>query len=74
MGSNCTTLLVQRLVNFSLLEQEQRGHGRKQQCCTNDVVQFHPSLTVIIIPRLCNRSSRISKLMGWENVYLNFHH
>ena len=31
LGSKCTTLLVQHIVNFSLSEQEQqRGCGRKQ--------------------------------------------
>ena len=32
LGSNCSTLLVQCIVNFSLVKQEQRGPGRKQRC------------------------------------------
>ena len=30
LGSNCSTMLVQHIVNFSLVKQEQRGCGRKQ--------------------------------------------
>ena len=44
LGSTCSTLLMQHIVNFSLVNQERRGSGRKQYCCTNNVIQFEPAL------------------------------
>ena len=40
LGLNCTTLLVQHIVDFSLAEQARRYFWRNQQCCTNSVVKF----------------------------------
>ena len=48
LGSNCTTLLVQHIVNLGLVKQEQRDRRIKQQCCTNNVVQFDPSLNPLL--------------------------
>ena len=44
LGSTCSILLMQHIVNFSLVNQERRGPGRKQYCCTNNVIQFEPAL------------------------------
>ena len=30
LRSNCTILLVQHIVDFSLIKQEQRGHGKNK--------------------------------------------
>ena len=45
LGLNCAALLVQHIVHFCFVKQEQRGRTRKQNCFTNNVVQFDPSLT-----------------------------
>ena len=48
--SNCKAVLVQHIVNFSFVKQEQRGRRRNNsvapRCCTNNAVQFDPSLRV----------------------------
>ena len=63
LGSNYTTLLVQYIVNFSLIKQEQRGRERKQKCNTNNLAQFDPGL---------RRSAQaIVRSMGFGRVYFN---
>ena len=46
LGSNCTTLLVQHIVNFSLIKHEQRDGRMKQKCCTNNAAQFDPRFKI----------------------------
>ena len=52
LGSNCVTMFVQQIVNFSLVKQEQRVLGRKHSSCTNTAVQFDPSLRVGLAGRV----------------------
>ena len=44
LWSNCPTLLVQQIANFSLIKQERKSFGRKQWNRTGNVEQFGLSL------------------------------